>query len=355
MSGGIDSSVAAMILKERGYEVTGATYRIYDQVSKECMARERGCCAVDAIFEARRLAQELGMEHHIIDLREEFRDTVIADFTEQYMHARTPNPCVVCNAVIKWGRMMERADAMGCDRMATGHYARIGQTEDGRYYLRRGADRAKDQTYFLWRLTQENLRRTVFPLGSLTKPEVRRMAAEHGYERLSKKTESQEICFIPDNDYRNFLRNNVPDYDRRVLPGDFIDREGRVLGRHQGCPNYTIGQRKGLGIALGAPRFVTNINAEANTVTLGEREELMSESCVIKNLNMMMLEDFADGMTVMAKLRYRSNPVPADVYHHPLGAELRFHSPAESVTPGQSAVLYTGEEYDDVIGGGIIV
>lgn len=181
------------------------------------------------------------------------------------------------------------------------------------------------------------------------------MAAEHGYERLSKKTESQEICFIPDNDYRNFLRNNVPDYDRRVLPGDFIDREGRVLGRHQGCPNYTIGQRKGLGIALGAPRFVTNINAEANTVTLGEREELMSESCVIKNLNMMMLEDFADGMTVMAKLRYRSNPVPADVYHHPLGAELRFHSPAESVTPGQSAVLYTGEEYDDVIGGGIIV
>lgn len=355
MSGGIDSSVAAIILKDKGFDVVGATYRIYDQISQECMAREKGCCAVDAIFEAQRLAKDLGIPHHILDFRKEFKATVIRDFIDQYMNACTPNPCVMCNAVIKWGRMSECADELGCDYIATGHYARVAQTDNGRFYLQRGADKAKDQTYFLWRLTQENLSRTLFPLGSLNKPEVRQMALDNGYEKLSKKTESQEICFVPDNDYRHFLQENVPDYSETVKKGDFIDKNGKVLGLHQGYPNYTIGQRKGLGIALGEPRFVTNIDAATNRVTLGDREDLLSESCIIKDVNMMKIADFTDGMTVMAKLRYRSNPVPADIYHHPGGAELRFHSPAECVTPGQSAVLYVGDGYDDVLGGGIIV
>lgn len=354
MSGGIDSSVAAIILKKQGFDVVGATYRIYDQISKECMAREKGCCAVDAIFEAQRLAKDLDIPHHILDFRQDFRTTVIRDFIDQYMSARTPNPCVVCNAVIKWGKMLESAGRFGCHYIATGHYARIACTGDGRYYLQRGIDRTKDQTYFLWRLTQENLSRTIFPLGSLTKPEVRRMALDNGYEKLSRKTESQEICFVPDNDYRHFLRENVPDYTQKVKKGDFIDKTGKVLGSHQGYPNYTVGQRKGLRIALGEPRFVTNINAVTNQVTLGDREDLLSESCIITNVNMMKTDDFTDGMTVMAKLRYRSNPVPADIYHHHEGVELRFHSPAESVTPGQSAVLYVGNDYDDVLGGGII-
>lgn len=245
-------------------------------------------------------------------------------------------------------------DKLGCDAIATGHYARIGISADGRYFLRRGIDKAKDQTYFLWRLTQENLKRTVFPLGEYVKPEVRKMALDAGYEKLSRKTESQEICFVPDNNYRNFLTNNVPHFEEHCKKGDFIDKNGNRLGQHQGCPNYTIGQRKGLGVAFGEPRFVTGINTENNTVTLGLRQDLLSSSCRITNVNLMKCADFADGDTVMAKLRYRSNPIPADIYHCAGGIELRFHQPAESVTPGQSAVLYTGNDFDDVFGGGVI-
>ena len=354
MSGGIDSSVAAILLRKQQYEVIGATYRTYDQISQECISREKGCCTVDAIFEAQQMAHNLGMEHHIIDLREEFASTVIANFIDEYMCGRTPNPCVVCNATIKWGKMMEWADRLGCDAIATGHYARIGVTDEGRYYLRRGADTAKDQTYFLWRLSQDNLHRTHFPLGDYVKPEVRQMALDAGFERLSKKTESQEICFVPDNDYRHFLYDNVPDFDTRCKMGNFIDKNGNVLGQHTGCPNYTIGQRKGLGVAFGSPRYVTQINATANTVTLGLRDDLLSSKCRLKSVNMMKYADFTDGTTIMAKLRYRSNPVPADIYHCPEGIELRFPSPAESVTPGQSAVLYTGPDYNDVLAGGII-
>lgn len=355
MSGGIDSSVAAMVLKKEKYDVAGATFRTYDQISQACMAREKGCCAVDAIFEAQRLAADFGIDHHILDFRREFRDTVIADFIDQYMSGRTPNPCVVCNATIKWGKMIEYALANGYEAIATGHYARIGITPDGRYFLRRGADKAKDQTYFLWRLTQDNLRRTIFPLGDYTKPEVRRMALEAGYEKLSKKTESQEICFVPDNDYRHFLRKNVQNYDEKIKKGDFIDIEGKKIGTHQGCSNYTIGQRKGLGVAFGEPRFVVGIDPDTNTVKLGLREDLLADKCVITNVNMMKMADFTDGMPAMAKLRYRSNPVAALLYHHPAGIELRFDTPAESVTPGQSAVLYTGDDYDDVLGGGVIL
>lgn len=259
MSGGIDSTVAAMLLQEQGYDLVGVTYRTFDSISKGCMEKEKGCCSVDSLFEAKRMAQDLGFEHHILDIRQEFKDTVITNFIDEYLRGRTPNPCVVCNSTIKWGKIIETADELGCQYVSTGHYARIGH-QNGRWYLRKGADESKDQTYFLWTLTQENLARTIFPLGELTKPEVRRIALEHGYEKLSQKVESQEICFIPENDYRAFLAEHVENYTEKYGPGDFTDTQGNKLGTHKGYPNYTIGQRKGLGIALGQPMFVVAIH-----------------------------------------------------------------------------------------------
>lgn len=301
------------------------------------------------------MAESLGFEHHILDIRQEFSDTVIRNFIDEYLHGRTPNPCVVCNSVIKWGRLIETADQFGCDWIATGHYARIGRQE-GRYFLRKGKDGSKDQTYFLWMLTQENLARTLFPLGELTKPEVRALAAAHGYEALSKKKESQEICFIPGNDYRTFLAGRIPDFRERFGPGRFVDTSGKYLGEHRGFPHYTIGQRKGLGIALGQPVFVVSIDAGNNEVTLGTKEELLSAELSVRSVNRMKYREIPEGLEVSAKIRYRNAGLPASLYpdsHSPHQERLcvRFHTPAESVTPGQSAVFYEG---DDLIGGGII-
>ncbi|MBO8439980.1 MAG: tRNA 2-thiouridine(34) synthase MnmA [bacterium] len=354
MSGGIDSSVAAILLKEQGYELVGATYRTFDGISRECLAKEKGCCSVDSIMEARRMAHDMGFEHHIIDLRQTFRESVIADFIDEYLHGRTPNPCVVCNSEIKWGKLQQVADSLGCDYIATGHYARISTDETGRFFLRKGVDAHKDQTYFLWRLTQENLSRTLFPLGEMTKAEVRAVAAAHGYVKLSRKSESQEICFIPDNDYRHFLASNVESYAERYGEGYFVDTDGNVLGRHKGYPNYTIGQRKGLGIALGRPVYVVRIEPKTNRVVLGEREDLLSRSCRIKRVNMMKMADFIDGMEVMAKMRYKSRPGLATIWHDGDGIRVDFREPMESVTPGQSAVLYGGDGWQDVLCAGVI-
>ena len=212
MSGGIDSGVSAMLLKEQGYELVGVTFRTFDSITESCMAREKGCCSVDSIFEAKHLAEQLGFEHHILDARDTFRKTVIQNFIDEYLQCRTPNPCVLCNPIIKWGLLLEMADEMGCEKLATGHYARIGRNGD-RFFLRKGKDGLKDQTYFLWKLTSGHLSRTLFPLGDLTKSEVRALAAEHGFVKLSQKKESEEICFVPDNNYRNFLKENVPDLE----------------------------------------------------------------------------------------------------------------------------------------------
>ncbi len=355
MSGGIDSSVSAMILQKEGKDLVGATYRTYDQISQACMAKEKGCCSVDSIFEAQKMAHDMGFEHHIIDLRQNFKDSVIVDFIDEYLSGRTPNPCVVCNSEIKWGKLQEIADSHNCHYIATGHYAQIAQTEKGRFYLKKGADEAKDQTYFLWRLSQENLSRTMFPLGNMSKPQVRKIALENGYEKLSRKTESQEICFIPDNDYRKFLEDNVEDFASKCKQGNFIDKDKKVLGVHQGFPNYTIGQRKGLGIALGEPMYVVNIDSQLNEVTLGRREELLRKSCLIKNVNMMKMADFTDGMEIMAKIRYKSKPGIANIYHQGVNIRIEFQSPIESITPGQSAVLYVGDDFQDVLAGGVIV
>lgn len=350
MSGGIDSTVAAMLLQEQGYDLVGVTYRTFDSISKGCMEKEKGCCSVDSLFEAKRMAQDLGFEHHILDIRQEFKDTVITNFIGEYLRGRTPNPCVVCNSTIKWGKIIETADELGCQYVSTGHYARIGH-QNGRWYLRKGADESKDQTYFLWTLTQENLARTIFPLGELTKPEVRRIALEHGYEKLSKKVESQEICFIPENDYRAFLAEHVENYTEKYGPGDFTDTQGNKLGIHKGYPNYTIGQRKGLGIALGQPMFVVAIHPENNIVVLGTKDELQGKTFYAGKINLMKYATIPEGLEVTAKIRYRNQGGKASLY--PEGDRIRvvFHEEMDSITPGQSAVFY---ENEDMVGGGII-
>lgn len=350
MSGGIDSTVAAMLLLEQGYELTGVTYRTFDNISRGCMEKEKGCCSVDSLFEAKRMAQDLGFEHHILDIRQEFKDTVITNFIDEYLRGRTPNPCVICNSTIKWGKLIDTANELGCDYIATGHYARIGE-QNGRWFLRKGVDISKDQTYFLWTLTQNNLAHTIFPLGELTKPEVRQIALNHGYEKLSQKGESQEICFIPDNDYRTFLAGQVENYTEKYGPGDFIDTTGKKLGEHKGFPNYTIGQRKGLGIALGQPMFVVAIHPEDNTVVLGTKEELQGNTCYVKDINLMKYAQIPDGLEVTAKIRYRNEGKKASLYHEEDRIRVVFRESIDSITPGQSAVFYEGE---DVVGGGII-
>ncbi len=343
MSGGIDSSVAAILLLEQGYELVGATFRTFDSIRESCLKREKGCCSVDSIMEARYLAKQLGFEHHILDFRDTFRRYVIGNFVDEYMHGRTPNPCVLCNSHIKWGELVKAAEEYGCDWIATGHYARIAE-RDGHHFLRRAADTHKDQTYFLWMLTEENLQRTLFPLGGLTKPEVREIAAAHGFEALSKKTESQEICFVPNNDYRTFLTEQ----GCRMTPGEYVDAQGRVMGQHQGYANYTIGQRKGLGIATGTPQFVTRVDAEHNRVVLGSHDDLYINDVRARG-------GFFRGDTsqpVLAQIRYRSQATPAQVQAHE-GDRLALHfdAPVWAVTPGQSAVIY---QDDLLVGGGFI-
>ncbi len=350
MSGGIDSTVAAMLLLEQGCELTGVTYRTFDNISRGCLEKEKGCCSVDSLFEAKRMAGELGFEHHILDIRQEFKDQVITNFIDEYLQGHTPNPCVVCNSTIKWGKLIETADELGCDFIATGHYARIG-LQDKRWFLRKGADLSKDQTYFLWTLTQENLSRTIFPLGELTKTEVRKIAYNHGYEKLSRKGESQEICFIPDNDYRTFLAEHVDNFTEKYGPGYFVDSAGKKLGMHKGFPNYTIGQRKGLGIALGHPMFVIAIHPEDNTVVLGTKDELQGNTLYAKEVNLMKYTQIPEGLEVMVKIRYRNEGGKASLFPEKKRLRVVFHDNIDSITPGQSAVFYEGE---DVVGGGII-
>ena len=355
MSGGIDSTVSAMLLLEQGYEVVGVTFRTYDSIKESCIAKEKGCCTIDSIMEARHNAEKMGFEHHIVDFRETFRRCVIQNFIDEYMAGRTPNPCVLCNSHIKWGELMRVADELHCDYIATGHYARIAE-RDGHVFLRTAADTHKDQTYFLWMLTEEQLRRTIFPLGDLTKDQVREIARQHGYEKLAVKRESQEICFIPDDDYRAFLRANVPDYKERVRAGEYIDKDGQVLGHHEGYVNYTIGQRKGLGIALGHPAYITHIDAATNRITLGTNDDMYATELRYKSIINHKSSIINSPLT--AKIRYRSKAVSVKEIKSAITndqsqiSSLIFSEPIWGITPGQSVVLYSD---DLVIGGGIIV
>ena len=355
MSGGIDSTVSALLLQEQGYELAGATFRTYDNPQDSSMTTDRGCCSADAVTEAKQMADRLGIEHHILDFRQVFREHVIGNFIDEYMHGRTPNPCVLCNSHIKWGFLMEQADRLGCTHIATGHYARIIEC-GGHWYLGQAADRIKDQTYFLWMLTEENLKRTIFPLGNYTKQEVRQMAADRGFFKLSQKGESQEICFIPDNNYRRFLSDNVKDFARQCQAGNYLDMSGKAVGSHEGFPNYTIGQRKGLKIAFGVPKYVVAIDAQRNTVTLGDREDLLSRHLTADHCRFTDISQIQDNYECLARIRYKSPAEPAtisfasDTEGHPL-MKLQFSQPVWGVTPGQSVVLYRDGL---VIGGGII-
>lgn len=351
MSGGIDSAVSAMLLREQGCELIGATFRTFDSIKESCLAREKGCCSVESIMEAKHLASKLGFEHHIIDFRESFKQHVINNFVEEYMRGRTPNPCVLCNSHIKWGLLLDTARQYGCDMIATGHYAQI-QQRDNHWYLANAVDTAKDQTYFLWMLTEDNLKHTIFPLGGYTKQQTRQMAAERGFVELSKKTESQEICFVTDNDYRSFLEQQVPDFNQRCRVGNYVDSDGNILGQHQGYPFYTIGQRKGLGVALGKPRFVTDIDAETNQITLGDHDDLFADTLVASHYHLTDIDWLSSDPHVEARIRYKTKPVRAKItIVDSQYITLHFEQPVWGVTPGQSVVLYKDGL---LVGGGLI-
>ena len=343
MSGGIDSTVAAILLLEQGYELVGATFRTFDP-SPIANSPSPNCASEQSILDAQHMAATLGFEHHILDFRDTFREHVIANFVSEYAHGRTPNPCVMCNSHIKWGKLMQAAEQYGCDLIATGHYAQIADYR-GHTYLKNAVDTHKDQTYFLWMLTEENLRHTIFPLGGLTKTEVRQIALNHGFEALSKKAESQEICFVPNNDYRTFLAEQ----GISVPQGEYVDQQGKILGMHQGYCHYTIGQRKGLGIALGAPKFVTKIDATTNRVTLGDREDLLTTQATIADVRIRDWDWLQESPNVQARIRYKSPAVDAQL--NPESGIITFQTPVWGVTPGQSLVIYKDNL---VVGGGII-
>jgi len=351
MSGGIDSSVTALLLHEEGYEVIGVTMKTWDYASAGGNRKTTGCCSLDDINDARIMAVNYGFHHMIIDIREEFGDYIIDNFVEEYTAGRTPNPCVLCNTHIKWDALLKRADQLGCEYIATGHYAN-DRFENDRYVISKGKDENKDQSYVLWGLSQEALARTKFPLGKYTKPEIRQMAFDRGHEELAKKNESYEICFVPDNDYRGFLKRRVDGLEERVNGGDFIDLKGHVLGQHDGYPFYTIGQRKGLKIAMGEPMYVIRINPENNTVVLGHKEDLKRQSMKVRNPNLIKYSEIPTDIDVLTKVRYKDKGTMSNLSINSEGnIEVDFFEMVEGVAPGQSAVFYDGK---DLIGGGFI-
>ena len=351
MSGGIDSTMTAVLLHEEGWEVVGITMKTWDYATSGGSKKETGCCSLDSINDARAVAVKLGFHHFIVDIREEFGDYVIDNFVDEYMAGRTPNPCVLCNTHIKWNSLLRRADMLDCEFIATGHYGIINEL-DGRKYITRAKDVQKDQSYVLWGLSQDCLHRTRMPLGVFTKPEVRQMAAERGWDELSKKAESYEICFVPDNDYRGFLRRRIEGLDAQVAGGHFVDTAGKILGTHDGYPFYTVGQRKGLGIALGEPMFVTEIRPDTNTVVLGKEDELIRNGMLVGKVNLMKYAQLpAEGLETLTKVRYRDNGTMSMLHQVGSDVEVAFYANVKGVAPGQSAVFYEG---DDVVGGGLI-
>ncbi|MCC7301920.1 MAG: tRNA 2-thiouridine(34) synthase MnmA [Bacteroidia bacterium] len=350
MSGGIDSSVAALLLHEQGYEVVGITMKTWDYAASGGTKKETGCCSLDSINDARQLAVDHGFPHLILDIRNEFGDYIIDNFVQEYMAGRTPNPCVLCNTHIKWEALLKRADQLKCDFIATGHYAQV-RKENGRYVVSKGIDTKKDQSYVLWGLTQESLRRTIFPLGHMQKSEIRRIAEQRGYGELAKKPESYEICFIPDNDYRSFLKRKVSGLDKKLEGGNFVLSDGTIAGKHKGYPFYTIGQRKGLDIALGEPVFVTHIDAQTNTVYLGRQEDLQKQEMKVGKINLIKYSELPREFQGITRIRYKDPGTLATITQEGQELKVLFHAPVSAIAPGQSAVIYEG---NDLVGGGII-
>ena len=347
MSGGIDSSATCIMLQEQGYEVVGVTMRTWDVASQFASPEQE---EPGFILEARALAERLGFEHHVADVREEFKQVIVKYFIDEYMQGRTPNPCVMCNPLFKERILCEWADQTGCAWISTGHYCRL-EERNGKLYIVAGDDITKDQSYFLWRLPQEVLRRFLFPLGNYTKQEVREYLKEKGFEAKAKGGESMEICFI-EGDYRDFLRQQIPDIDTQIGPGYFVDSKGVKIGQHKGFPYYTIGQRKGLGIALGHPAHVLRINAEKNTVMLGTADDLKTEYMLTEDAMITDMQELLSCSNLTVRIRYRSKPIPCQVL--PLENNqmlVRFLGEASAIAPGQSAVFYDGQR---VLGGAFI-
>ncbi len=351
MSGGIDSTMASLLLHEEGYEVIGLTMKTWDYESSGGSKKETGCCSLDSINDARQLAVDCGFPHTILDIRDEFKGFIIDNFVEEYMAGRTPNPCVLCNTHIKWEALLKRADMLNCEFIATGHYAQVRELE-GRFVVSKGLDESKDQSYVLWGVTQECLKRTIFPMGEYHKKDIKQMALDRGYKALAEKNESYDICFIPDNDYRGFLKRRVEGLEEKVKGGNFITISGEVVGTHDGYPFYTIGQRK-IGISLGKnPTYVIGINPEDNTVTVGTKEDLQKQEMHIRNVNYLKYDKIEDGKEYVVKVRYKHKGEMATITNEGENLKVLFHKKVEGIAPGQSAAIYEG---DDLIAGGFIM
>lgn len=347
MSGGVDSSVAAYLTQQQGYVCSGATMRLYD--NRKFSDTESTCCSVDDVEDARAVAYRLGMPFYVFNFTRDFEERVMDNFVDCYESGLTPNPCIECNRHLKFDRFLRRALELGCSHIVTGHYARITHdTRTGRYLLQKAVDAAKDQTYFLYSLTQHQLAHTLFPLGELTKEQARTIAQEQGFINARKK-DSQDICFVPDGDYLAFMQR----YTGKTYPeGDFLDERGKVVGKHKGAVGYTLGQRKGLGLAMGAPVYVCDKNMEDNTVTVGPNESLFHKALLADNWNWFPFPELTTPIRVTAKARSRMTEQPATVYPEENGmARVEFDEPQRAITPGQAVVLYDG---DTVIGGGTI-
>jgi tRNA-specific 2-thiouridylase len=348
MSGGVDSSVAAKLLKEQGYEVLGVTLKVWEEEDEAATSKrwqERGCCKVGI---AKHVAELLDISHQVIDTRESFQKGVIDDFIDGYLQGTTPNPCVRCNERVKFGGLFQVAEQLGADYIATGHFARIQQDETGTSFLARGLDAKKDQSYFLYRIPAKWLPKMLFPVGAMEKPQVWAEAEAMGLP-VDELKESQEICFVTQGDYRDFLKEHVP---QATNPGNFVDAEGKELGQHEGVAFYTPGQRKGLGIATGNRLYVQRVVPDLNLVVLGPPEDLDTTTCQVADLNIFSQEKLVEGQLIDVKFRYGSAPVPATLnWDSETSLSVTFETPVRALSPGQSAVFYQG---DRVLGGGII-
>ena len=348
MSGGVDSSMAAALLVQQGYEVIGVTMRLWTVENPDAPRHQRRCCSVEDVDDARAVCQQLDIPHYVLNYERPFGEHVVDYFVREYTHGRTPNPCLACNRYVKFQPLLAQALALGADYLATGHYARVLPGEGGTYELWRARDTSKDQSYVLYTLGQAELARTLFPVGEYTKPELRRLAADLGLP-VAAKPDSADICFIPDGDYRRFVIEHL---DSDPEPGQIVDTSGRALAQHAGIIGYTIGQRRGLGIATGVPLYVVDVDVDSNTVVVGTHDELMHNRLWADDVTFVSGQPPADTIEVLAKVRYRSEPALATLCLLDDGrAEVTFHQPQRAITPGQAVVFYKG---DRVLGGGTI-